>query len=76
MSLIRAGEDCDWEDVGTMYVYPTGHGHLRGTNLDTREFSELAMRALAQSNEFDSDELERIHGALRDRFDLDGGADE
>jgi len=70
MSLSRVGEEGDYFDVtpGYVYVNAAKSGQFNVGIQSVPHFCELAMRALAQSGELDTDELEACEQALRARF--------
>lgn len=75
MSLSREGQDGEWYDITPGYVYISKDRHGRksfnhpiGTPV---HFAELAMRALDQSGELDSETLADCRDAFATRFDLE-----
>jgi hypothetical protein len=75
MSFIRTLEKPKWEDgIGDgLYVYGD-QTHIVGLPKRYRPFVEVVMRMLEQSDELDEETLEVIHGALRDRLDIEEGS--
>lgn len=73
MSYIRAGQEPNWEDVGTgLYVYSDKVG-LVGMPTEHRAFTEVVMQMLDQSNELEEETLTDVHRALRNRLHIEAG---
>ena len=71
MSIIRANEEPEWEDVGKgMYVYSDGKRiiHLPRNH---ENFIEIAMRMLDQEGSLDDETLEEVHETFRERLWLE-----